>query len=74
MKYTLNLSQLLVSCTLAELSKIQKMCVVHRRWVYPFISPHHLPTLLELDPLFVTTFLWIPCEVWRSVHDGLSAF
>jgi len=87
MKYTLYLSQLLVSYTLAELSSIHAVYVVphallpsvHRstkfvRFImagYLFISSHPLPTLLESELLFLTNSLRMPCEVRRSVDDGL---
>jgi len=41
---------------------------------YPFISSHPLPTLLELELLFLRNSFRIPCEVRQSVYDGLSAF
>jgi len=41
--------------------------------VYPFISCHPLPILLELEPLCLTNSFRMPCEVRRSVEDGLSA-
>jgi len=41
---------------------------------FPFISSHPLPTLLKPEPLFLKNSLRMPCEVRRSVDDGLSAF
>jgi len=87
MNYILYLSQLLVSYTLAEVSKIHALLQsVHRStqfpWYimtgYPFISSHTLPTLLVVEPLIVINSLQIPCELhhfttlWSSeLRDGL---
>jgi len=84
---TLYLSLLLVSCTLAELLKIHALLwSVHRStqfvWYimagYPFLSSHPSSTPLVLEPLFLTNYLWIPCELqrfstlWsRVLRDGL---
>ena len=38
------------------------------------ISSHPLLMLLEPEPLFLTNSLRMPCEVRRSVDDGVSAF
>jgi hypothetical protein len=40
---------------------------------YPFVSSHPVSTLPQLEPLHLTNSLRIPCEVQRSVNDGLSA-
>jgi hypothetical protein len=37
------------------------------------IPSYHL-TILEPEPLLLTNSLWMPCDVLRSVDDGLSAF
>jgi hypothetical protein len=39
-----------------------------------FIPCHPLATVLKLERLFLTNSLRIPCELRRSVDDGLSAF
>jgi hypothetical protein len=73
MKYTLDLSQRLISLALAEISKIHAIA-----WFlmagYPIISSHPLPTVLWPESLFLMNSLWIPSKVRRSVDDGLSAF
>lgn len=33
-----------------------------------------LPMLFNLEPLFITNYLWMPQEVRRSIDDGLSPF
>jgi len=71
--YPLCLSQLLVSCTLAELSYIQAICVVHRGG-YPFISSHAPCTLLQTEPLFLRSSVLMPCEVQRIIDYGMSTF
>jgi hypothetical protein len=38
------------------------------------ISSHLIPTLVELEPLFLITSVWISREVRLSVNGGLSAF
>jgi len=38
------------------------------------IYSHRIPTLLELEPLFLMNSVWMSQEVRRSVDGGLSAF
>jgi len=89
MTYTLYLSQLLVSHTLAELLYIHTIRAVphtllpsvHRStqflWFimtgYPLISSHPLPTLLRPEPLFLQNSRQTPGVARRRGDDGLSA-
>jgi hypothetical protein len=89
-KYTLYLSQLLVSCTLAEHSQIHTISVdfdahmpsayVSRQYVwfimamYQIISSHPLSTLLQCEPIFIANGIRKSSEVHWSVDDVLSAF
>lgn len=54
------------SCTLAEPSSMHRLCVVpHSQIAYHILKP---------EPLCLTHFLWMTCEVQWSFDDGLSSF
>jgi hypothetical protein len=81
MKHTLYLSQLLVSCTIAELSKIHILlwsiyrsmqCVWYIMAGDRFISSYPRPTLLEQEPHILTYSLRIAWKLHRFTTRWLS--